>query len=155
MIITPGQLNRRAELYHQLGSMISAGVPLIKSLEMVRNNPAVRASRETVEGLINCLQGGLTFTESMQRVQGWMPDFDVALLAVGEESGRLDGSFRLLSMHYAMRASIIRDTIASMMTTLATLHVFLLLFPLRLLIPFVQGLVFGDFRRCIPFLIEK
>jgi len=155
MITTPGQLNRRAELYHQLGSMVGAGVPLIKSLEMVRNSPAIGVSRSTVEGLIHSLQAGLTFTESMQRIQGWMPDFDIALLAVGEESGRLDGSFKLLSAHYAARASIIRDTIAGLITTLATLHVFLLIFPLSLLIALVQGIMLGDWRRCLPFLVEK
>ena len=155
MITTPGQLNRRAELYHQLGSMVGAGVPLIKSLEMVRSSPAIGVSRTTVDGLIHYLQAGLTFTESMQRIQGWMPDFDIALLAVGEESGKLDGSFKLLAEHYAARASIIRDTIAGLITTMATLHVFLLIFPLSLLIAFVQGIVFGDLSRCLPFLIEK
>ena len=155
MIVTPAQLNRRAELYHQLGSMVSAGVPLIKGLEMVSASPAVRGSRKTVLGLISCLKSGMTFSESMRQVEGWMPEFDVALLAVGEESGRLDGSFRMLSTYYASRASVIRDTIAGLVTTVATLHVFLLVFPLSYLIAFVQGLVFGDYSRCVPFLVEK
>src|SRR5581483_5284785 len=87
-IATPGQINRRAELYHQLGSMVAAGVPLIQTLEMASVNPTVAGSRATFLQLIQHLNSGLTFTESMNRVQGWMPEFDMALLSVGEESGR-------------------------------------------------------------------
>ena len=102
-MVTPGNLNRRAEFYHQLGSMISAGVPLVKTLEMASLNPSMRGSRRTIAGLIRNLEAGLTFSESMQRVQGWMPEFDIAMLSVGETSGRLDSSFRLLSAYYAAR----------------------------------------------------
>jgi type II secretory pathway component PulF len=155
VIVTPGQLNRRAELYHQLGSMIAAGVPLIKALEMASANPSTRASRKTFLQLIQHLQSGLTFTESMTRVQGWMPEFDVALLSVGEGSGRLDASFKLLANYYAARAKIIRDTIAGLVITTATLHVFLLVFPLGLWIAFAQGILNNDYARCLPFLVEK
>lgn len=154
-IVTPGQLNQRAELYHQLGSMLSAGVPLLQALEMVVANPAVRVSRKTIFELIQFLESGLTFTESMNRAQNWMPEFDIALLAAGEKSGRLDASFRLLSNYYASRAKIIRDTIAGLLTTMATLHVFLLVFPLGLLISFVQGIFTGNYAQCVPFIVEK
>jgi type II secretory pathway component PulF len=155
LIVTPGQLNSRAELYHQLGTMLTAGIPLIKALELVSVRPAVRGSRSTLLQLINDLQEGLSFTESLSRSRGWLPEFDMALLATGEKTGRLDTSFRLLSVYYATRASIIRDTISGMLTTMATLHVFLLLFPLGYLTEFAQGIFNGDFTRCIPFLIQK
>src|ERR1051325_1644353 len=104
MIVTPGQLARRSELYHQLGSMIGGGVPLLKALEMVSRNPDIRASRKTVADLIQAMQSGLTFSESMTHVHGWMPEFDIALLSDGEQAGRLDHSFKLLSTYYASRA---------------------------------------------------
>ena len=62
----------------------------------------------------------------MKQVQGWLPEFDVALLSVGEESGRLDSSFKLLGRYYTSRAKIIRDTISGMIVTVMTLNVFLL-----------------------------
>ena len=154
-ITTPGQLNRRSELYYQLGSMIAAGVPLLQSLQMARANPTVRGSRHTIAGLIENLEGGMTFSESMSRVQGWMPEFDIALLAAGEQSGRLDASFKLLASYYATRAKIIRDTIAGLLVTIATLHVFLLVFPITYLTEFVQGIMANDMSRCLPFIIEK
>jgi len=91
----------------------------------------------------------------MTRVQGWLPEFDIALLSVGEESGHLDASFKLLADYYAIRAGIIRDTIAGLVITTVTLHVFLLIFPLGLLISFVQGIFDNDYTQCLPFLVEK
>lgn len=155
LIVTPRQLARRGQLYHQLGAMIGAGVPILKALEMSGRHPEVRGSRKFVGGLIESLKSGLTFTESITREHGWMPEFDIALLSVGEQTGRLDKSLSLLANYYESRAKLIRDTISSMVPTLATLHVFLLLFPLPLLISFVLGLFNSDFRQCIPFLIEK
>lgn len=155
MIVTPGQLSKRAELYHQLGSMISAGVPLLKALEMTSVNPAARGSRATILAIIAHLKDGLTFTDSMRRVQGWMPEFDIALLSVGEKSGRLDSSFRTLSTYYASRAQIIRDTISGLIVTAATLHVFLIIFPLSLFVSFVLGILNNNYADCLPFLLEK
>ena len=53
----------------------------------------------------------------MTSVHGWLPEFDVALLSVGEESGRLDTTFKLLARYYASRAKIIRDTISGLIVT--------------------------------------
>jgi type IV pilus assembly protein PilC len=154
-IVTPGQMNRRAQLYDQLGSMIAAGVPLIKALEMASRNNSLRSSKKAILSLIGYLQEGRTFSDSMKKVQDWMPEFDVALLSVGEETGRLDVSFKTLGRYYASRAKIIRDTISGLIVTVMTLNVFLLVFPLGYLTAFAQGIVNSDFSLCVPFIIEK
>ena len=142
-------------MYHQLGSMIAAGVPLMKALEMAATDSSMRASRQTFLELIQHLQSGLTFSESMKRVQGWLPEFDIALLSVGENSGRLDTSFKLLANYYTIRAGIIRDTLSDLGFTLVTLHVFLLIFPPPYLFSFVLGIFNNNYARCMPFIIEK
>lgn len=154
-MVTPGQLNRRAQLYDQLGSVIAAGVPLIKALEMASRNKSLRGSQKTILALIGSLQAGHTFTDSMKNVQGWLPEFDVALLSVGEESGRLDVAFKQLARYYTARVKIIRDTIKGLIVTVMTLNVFLLVFPLGLLIAFAYGIMDGNFANCVPFLVEK
>jgi type II secretory pathway component PulF len=155
MIFTPAQLNRRAELYYQLGAMITAGVPLIQALQMAANSASLRASRKTISDLIGHLQNGLTFGDSMARTHGWMPEFDKALLSAGEHSGRLDYSFKVLGTHYSTRATILRDTITSLILPVVNLHVFLLVFPLGFLTDFARGLIYNDYLLCIPFIIEK
>lgn len=155
MIFLPGQLKQRAELYYQLGSMISAGVPLIQALEMAQKNRAIGGMRKIIPMLVAHMNSGLTFSDSMVRIHGWMPEFDVALLSVGEQSGRLDNSFKLLAGYYTTRAKIIRDTIGRSMVTIATLHVFLFVFPLGLLINMAKGIMDNDYSQCLPFIVEK
>lgn len=155
MIITPRQLNRRAELYHQLGSSIEAGVPLMRSLEMASTHTGLRGSRKAISGLLIHLKNGLTFSDSMTRVHDWMPDFDVAMLSAGEHSGRLDHIFKILARHYAGRAALLSETIGRLILPMANLHVFLLVFPLSFLIDLVLGIVNNEYRKCIPFFVEK
>jgi type II secretory pathway component PulF len=155
MIVTPWELNRRAQLYEQLASMIAAGVPLVKALEMAGRSNAVRGSRKTILALIGHLQEGLTFSDSMVKIQGWLPEFDIALLSVGEQSGRLDESFKLLARNYAARAKIIRDTLAGLLITIMTLHVFLLVFPIGLLTELAGGILNNNYSQCLPFIVEK
>jgi type IV pilus assembly protein PilC len=155
MIFTPAQLNRRAELYYQLGSMIAAGVPLISALQTAASSRSMRASRKAMAAIVDHLKNGLTLSDSMQRVQGWLPEFDVALLSAGEHSGKLDASFKLLSNHYATRATILRDMISRLLLPATNLHVFLLIFPLGVLIGMAKGIIDSDYSKCVPFILEK
>jgi type II secretory pathway component PulF len=155
MIFTPGQLNRRAELYHQLGSMITAGVPLISALQTVSNTRSMRSYKKAMTAIVDHLKNGLSFSDSMQRVPGWLPKFDEALLTAGEHSGKLDASFKMLAHHYATRATILRDMIGRLMLPAANLHVFLLVFPLSVLIGLATGIFNSDYSKCVPFIVEK
>jgi type II secretory pathway component PulF len=171
-MVTPGQLKRRAELYHQLGASIAAGLSLIKALQMASTNRSLHSSQKTILRLIEFLQEGHTLSDSLQLVQGRspgmeislhqsgvkslsIPEFDVAMLSVGEETGRLDLIFKQLAEYYATKAQIIRDTISGLIVTVMTLNVFLLVFPLRYLTSFVIGIMNNDYSQCAPFIIEK
>jgi type IV pilus assembly protein PilC len=135
--------------------MITAGVPLIEALEMAGKNASSGVSRKVIPALTEHLKNGLSFTDSMVKIHGWMPDFDIALLSAGEQSGRLDYCFKQLGFYYATRATIIRETISGLLRTAITFHVFLLIFPLGYLFSFVLGIVNNDYVRCIPFIAEK
>jgi type II secretory pathway component PulF len=155
MIFTPRQLNRRAELYYQLGSMITAGVPLISALQTVGSSRGTGVSKKAMAVIVDHLKNGLSFSDSMNRAPGWLPEFDKALLTAGEHSGKLDGSFKLLANHYATRATILRDMIGRLLLPAANLHVFLLIFPLSVLIGLATGILNSDYSKCVPFILEK
>lgn len=175
-MVTPGQLNRRAQLFEQLAAMIAAGVPLTKALEMAARNRSTGIPQRILQELTQHLQEGHTFADAMQLVSGQkrvvsgggievslkpgkkayaLSEFDVALLSAGEESGRLDATFKMLARYYASRAKIINDTISGSIITIVTLHVFLIVFPIGFLTEFVKGIMYNDFSKCLPFLIEK
>lgn len=170
-MVTPGNLNRRAQLFEQLAAMIAAGVPLTKALEMAARNRSTGIPRKILQELTQHLQEGHTFADAMQLVSGQkrgmdvslkrghkaysLSEFDIALLSAGEESGQLDSTFKLLARYYASRAKMINDTITGSIITILTLHVFLIVFPIGFLTEFVLGIVNNEFSRCLPFIIEK
>lgn len=136
--ILPGQFARRAEFYYQLAQYLNAGVPFISALRQLERTPPARSYREPIQQFLTHLTAGRTIHESIAGIPGWMPEFDLALLKAGEESGRLDGSLRLLAKYYEERAAMIRQMLGDLAYPVVLLHfaVFLL--------PFASFFISGD-----------
>src|SRR5580765_4609131 len=100
LIVTPKQLSQRAELYHQLAALTTAGIGLPKALEVLERSPPARSLRRPLHRISVQLAEGATFSEALRNVPGWLPSFDIALLQAGEQSGRLDACFKLLAVYY-------------------------------------------------------
>jgi type II secretory pathway component PulF len=129
LIITPRQLERRAELYHQLAVLLSAGMTMHQGLEQLKRNPPDRALRQKISDWLDHLNQGLTVANAVQRMGQWMPSFDLALIEAGEQSGRLDASFKLLALHYEERARMIKQAISDLLYPLFVLHLSIVVFP--------------------------
>ena len=138
LIVTPGQLVRRSELYYQLGQLTAAGLGLTGALEQLQRAPPSRSFRAPIRRVLAEIAAGFTFSESVRRAGSWLPDFDIALLEAGERSGRLDACFRVLADYYADRARLARQMIADL-----AYPVFLLHFAVFIL-PFAQLFTSGD-----------
>ena len=129
LIITPGQLSRRADFYHQLGQLSGAGLGLIRALEHIKRNPPAPSYRAPVERVIEQITAGCTFTEALLQCGHWLPAFDLALLQAGEHSGRLDSCFRLLADYYTDRARLARQIIADLAYPAFLLHFAVFILP--------------------------
>jgi type IV pilus assembly protein PilC len=128
LIITPKQLNQRAELYHQLGIMITAGLSVHKSLEHLQANPPSLSLRAPISQLLANLGRGHTVSESVRMIDKWLPSFDVALIDASERSGRLDACFKLMAVYYRERAQMARQMISDMAYPAFMLHFSILIF---------------------------
>src|SRR5579862_3022824 len=101
LIVTPRDLKRRAELYYQLGSLISAGVPLRRGLEMLIKNPPSGVFRGELRRIYDSIERGSTLTDALEVAGSSLPQFDAALISAGEISGRLDQCLKMLSNYYS------------------------------------------------------
>jgi type II secretory pathway component PulF len=128
LIVTPGQLTHRAELYHQLAQLTAAGITLMQSLGQLERHPPARSFRPHLRGISISLTQGHTLTEAL-RGENWLPEFDVALIDAGERSGRLDQCFRLLGEYYADRARVARQVITDLLYPAALLHLAVFILP--------------------------
>jgi type II secretory pathway component PulF len=128
LIITPGQLELRSELYHQLGITIAAGLSVHQSLEHLKINPPARSLRPMIAQWLEHLQEGHPVVESLRLARGSVPSFDLALLEAGEQSGRLDACFKLLALYYQERAQMARQVISDLMYPMFIFHFAIVLF---------------------------
>ena len=71
------------------GSLLSRGVPLIETLEVVSNVISNRVIREVIEKVERQIKQGRSFTEPLAESKE-IPPMVVQMFAVGEESGSLD-----------------------------------------------------------------
>ena len=148
LIISPRQFAQRAEFYHQLGQFMSAGVPIVRALEQIQRNPPAPSFHEPLQHLLNEIAKGATLAESLQRLD-WLPEFDLALIGAGEQSGRLDACFRMLADYYNDRARVVRQVISQLIYPVGLVHMAAFVF--LIVLPFARS----EFNASLLFLFAK
>jgi type IV pilus assembly protein PilC len=148
LIISPRQFVQRAELYHQLNQLTSAGIPIVRALEQIERRPPAPAYHKPLQHLLNEIAKGATLAESLQRLD-WLPAFDLALIGAGEQSGRLDACFRMLADYYNDRARVIRQVISQLIYPVGLVHMAAFVF--FIVLPFAAS----QFNASLPFLFAK
>src|SRR6266700_2686467 len=141
LTFTPAQLARRADFYHQLGQLTSAGLTVVVALEQLQRHPPAPSYRVPIKQTLQNLAAGCNLTESLQSLGQWLPEFDLALLHAGEQSGRLEACFRALADYYTERAQLLRQMIANLAYPAFLLHFAIFIFP------FAQFFTSGDWVR--------
>ncbi len=136
-IVTPRQFSQRAEFYHQLAQLTAAGIGLLPALEQIKRNPPGNSYREPIQRLLDELTQGRTFAAALQHLDGWLPEFDIALIDAGERSGRLDACFRLLADYYNDRARITKQMIGQLLYPVGLIH--LAAFVFIVILPFAKS----------------
>jgi type IV pilus assembly protein PilC len=130
MLISPGQLTRRAHLYQQLSQLTAAGIGLPQALEIQHRSPPSASFRRPLALVCARLAEGATFHEAITSTGRWLPAFDAALLRAGEQSGRLPSCFTLLAGHYETAAALMQKTISSLLYPALLFHMAVLIAPL-------------------------
>ncbi|MGY8655051.1 MAG: type II secretion system F family protein [Verrucomicrobiia bacterium] len=139
LILTPGHLSNRGEFYYQLGAQIEAGISIIPALRNHLRSPIAKSFRRPIENLILYLEEGAPLAESMEALNGFLPEFDLALIRAGEESGTLDAVFRVLAEYYRERAQLSKSIIGNLIYPIAVLHMGILVFPPQTLVKVIEG----------------
>ncbi len=129
MITTPRELALRAELYHQMGSMVKAGLGLPHVIEQLAKHPPKHSFREPLGIVTQHLRMGNTFAEALGKTGEWMPKFDIYLMEAGEKSGRLPECFEMLANYYRERAALINALLQKIAYPVFLFHLAALVFP--------------------------
>jgi type II secretory pathway component PulF len=116
----------RAQLYHELGKMLGAGLHVDRSVDLLLEQHPAASMREWLEGLRRGLAAHLTVSESVRQHTQSVP-LEVTLLAAGERGGRLEASCEHLARYYELRQKSKSKAISALIYPLILLHMGLVL----------------------------
>ncbi|SHG71790.1 type IV pilus assembly protein PilC [Hydrocarboniphaga daqingensis] len=110
--VTAGDI---AVFSRQMSTMMSAGVPLVQSLELIGRGNQNPAMAEMVMGIKTNIEGGNSFSESLSRYPLHFDDLFVNLVDAGERSGALETLLDKIAV-YKEKTEAIKKKVKKAMT---------------------------------------
>lgn len=90
----------------QLSTMVSAGVPLLRSLTTMRDQVENPTLREVISDLIRDVQGGVSLADAMAKHPDVFSDIFVNMIRAGESAGIVDDILKRLATQVEKNASM-------------------------------------------------
>lgn len=81
----------------QISSMLTSGLTLVKSLEIIKDQIGNKPLQEIIRGVLLDIEEGKTFSDSISKYPEIFPEVYVSLIKAGETSGLLDKIFLRLA----------------------------------------------------------
>ncbi len=98
----------------QLATMISAGVPLLESLEVLQEQADTPGFRVCLDGVIESVRGGSDLSTALDKYAKVFPSIYVSMVRAGEVSGQLDDILVRLAEYQEASEKLKRDIKAAM-----------------------------------------
>lgn len=84
-------------LTNQLATALRAGLPLMASLQLLRNQQKKAAARELLDDLVNAISSGTSLSDAMTKHGKAFSPLYISMVRVGETGGMLDQTLTQLS----------------------------------------------------------
>jgi type IV pilus assembly protein PilC len=84
----------------QIAAMLTAGVPLIRSLDILYQQSTKESVRKVVQKLYEDVQKGDMFSDALRKQEGIFPPLMMAMVESGEASGNLEKAMERLSNQF-------------------------------------------------------
>lgn len=101
-------------LCRQLATAYDAGIPIVRSLELVGQNVGDKQAQEVLRGMSESIENGASLGDAARSQQKYLPTFFIQLLDTGDFGGRLDAMLRDLASYYEDRLAMRRQLIGMM-----------------------------------------
>lgn len=116
MGITTSQISDKTmvPVCRQLATAYDAGIPIMRSLEMVENNTSDKRTCEVLREMRFAIKQGATLGDAAKTQQKYLPPFFISLVGSGEYGGRLDVMLKDLALYFEDRVAMKRDVTRAM-----------------------------------------
>lgn len=99
----------------QLATMISAGLSLVKSLDILASQSSKKKMRNMFEDIKNQIEEGAQFNKALQKYKSVFGDLFINMVAAGEAGGLLDNVLDRLAIYMEKAISLKRKIKSAMM----------------------------------------
>lgn len=99
----------------QLATMISAGLSLVKALDILASQSSKKKMRNMFEDIKNQIEQGAQFNKALQKYKRVFGDLYINMVAAGEAGGLLDNVLDRLAIYMEKAISLKRKVKAAMM----------------------------------------
>lgn len=89
MELTGFSMAERVVVIKQLSTMISAGVPIIQAINILRTQSQKESMKEVLDKIYHSIEGGSSLSDSIEKSKGLFSEVQVNLIRAGEKSGNL------------------------------------------------------------------
>jgi type IV pilus assembly protein PilC len=96
-------------LCRQLATAYDAGIPILKSFEMVTSQSGDRRVKQVITDISDDIKNGSTLADASRAQSRFLPSFFIELMATGEHGGKLDIMLRDLADYFEDKLSIQRE----------------------------------------------
>ncbi|MBE7214411.1 type II secretion system F family protein [Shewanella benthica] len=103
-----------AMITRQIATMLSAGVPLVTTIDMLGRGHEKAKMRELLGTILNDVQAGIPLSDALRPHRRYFDDLYVDLVAAGEHSGSLDAVFDRVAT-YREKAEALKSKIKKAM----------------------------------------
>ncbi len=141
----------RVVFARQLSTLISAGLPLTKSLVTVQRQTKSRVFRSIIQDIIGNVESGNTLAKSMERNSQVFSQVFTSLVAAGESSGTLDKALERVANQQEADAEILSKIRGAMVYPAIVLGVIgvVIVFMMKTVLPQV-GALYKDLHQELP-----
>ena len=135
----------------QLYVLMKAGIPLLKSLQIVQQQLPEGKFKDNIAMIIQEIQEGKTFSQALSLAPNFFSSFYINMIKAAEISGNLVGILKELSQHLIQSQRITRQVQSAIMYPVFVLTVaFLILIALLIFILPVFVRIFQDLGGQLP-----
>jgi len=111
----PGCRREQLVLFtRQLSTMISAGVPLLESLEVLHEQADTAGFRLVLDSVIDSVRGGTDLSTALEKFRRVFPSIYISMVRAGEVSGQLDDILVRLAEYMEASQKLKREIRAAM-----------------------------------------
>lgn len=103
-----------AMITRQIATMLTAGVPLVTTIDILGKGHEKPKMRELLGTILNDIQAGIPLSDSLRPHRAYFDDLYVDLVAAGEHSGSLDAVFDRIAT-YKEKAEALKSKIKKAM----------------------------------------